>query len=145
MDAKLDENPTLQELVSQVDIKTKWQGLGVRLKLEEVDLEAIKHENLSTDDRVLKMYSLWLESQPRATRRQLLEALEAMKAHTLADNYKEWIATDQIQSTSVESPNSRQTRSSERSSAFSRTKQSKCCQCLYSPIASDLCHEEILS
>ena len=116
MPNKLDENPTLQELVSQVDIKTKWQGLGVRLKLDEVDLEAIKHENLSTDDRVLKMYSLWLESQPRATRRQLLEALEAMKAHTLADNYKKWIASN-----TVKPPNTRSASASRTSS-----KQSKC-------------------
>ena len=121
MDAKLDERPTLDELVDQADIKTKWQRLGARLKLDDMDLEAIKHDNSSTDDRVQKMYSLWLESQPRATRRQLLKALEAMNTLTLADNYKKWIAS-QIQSTSVKSPNSRQTRSS----AFSRTKQSKC-------------------
>ena len=112
----MDVKPTLQELVSHVDVKTKWQRLGVLLKLDDQELEAIEQENpTSTADRVQKMYSLWLSSQPTATRRQLLEALKSVKAlNTLAEDYKKWITSP--------SSNSRQTRSS----ASSRTKQSKC-------------------
>ena len=66
-------------------------------------------------DRLQLMYNLWLMSQPGATRRQLLKALEVMKALTLADNYRKWIASN-----TVKCPNTR-------SASASRTsKQSKC-------------------
>ena len=109
---EMDEKPSLYELITHVDV-VEWLRLGVLLKLDMKDLQAIERERVSIADRLQQMYNLWLMSQPGATRRQLLKALEVMKARTLADNYKKWIASN--------APNTRSASASRTSS-----KQSKC-------------------
>ena len=108
----MDGKPSLDELITHVDV-VEWLRLGVLLKLDMKDLQAIERERASIADRLQLMYNLWLMSQPGATRRQLLKALEVMKARTLADNYKKWIASN--------APNTRSASASRTSS-----KQSKC-------------------
>ena len=107
--------PSLDELITHVEV-VEWLRLGVLLKLDMKDLQAIERERASIADRLQQMYNLWLMSQPGATRRQLLKALEVMKALTLADNYKKWIASN-----AAKPPNTRSASASKISS-----KQSKC-------------------
>ena len=111
----MDGKPSLDELITHVDV-VEWLRLGVLLKLDMKDLQAIERERASIADRLQLMYNLWLMSQPGATRRQLLKALEVMKARTLADNYRKWIASN-----AVKPPNTRSASDSRTSS-----KQSKC-------------------
>ena len=55
--------PTLDEL-TQFDVGTKWQQIGIQLKVDVKELNAIEVENKK----------LWLKTTPDAIRRQLLEA-----------------------------------------------------------------------
>ena len=113
----MDDKPTLKELLTHVDVGVKWMTLGIHLELDMKDLQAIERASLNAVDMCIQqMYNLWLTSQPEATRRQLLKALEVMKARTLADNYKKWIASN-----AVKPPNTRSASASKISS-----KQSKC-------------------
>ena len=85
----LDERPTLDELTEHANVGTKWRQVGIQLKLDVKKLNAIEDENKKVADRVSKMYELWLDTTPGATRRQLLEVLkkDSIKELTLASEY----------------------------------------------------------
>ena len=88
---EMDGKPTLEELVTHVDVGVEWLRLGVLLKLDMKDLEAIERLRASVPDRLQQMYSKWLNVNTGATRRQLLDALRVMSLNVLAEEYKEWI------------------------------------------------------
>ena len=85
----LDERPTLYELTEHANVGTKWRQVGIQLKLDVKELNAIEDENKKVADRVSKMYELWLNTTLGATRRQLLEVLkkDSIKELTLASEY----------------------------------------------------------
>ena len=89
----MEDKPTLNELLTHVDVGTDWLRLGVLLELDMKDLRAIEHERHTIDQRLQCMYDLWLKTNPNATRGQLMKALGIMRANTLADKYKKWIST----------------------------------------------------
>ena len=89
----MEDKPTLDELLTHVDVGTDWLRLGVLLELDMKDLTAIEHERLTIDQRLQHMYALWLKTSPNATRGQLIKALGVIRANTLADKYKKWISS----------------------------------------------------
>ena len=86
----LNKKPTLEELCELVPISTKWYQMGILLKLNVKKLNEIEEESKKTTDKVLKMYELWLDTNPQATRQQIVETLkmDAIEENTLAQNYE---------------------------------------------------------
>ena len=94
----LDGKPPLAEICEHVRIN-KWFNLGVQLELDDVDLEEIREDG---PDKRNRMYQLWLRTQPRASRRQLLDALRRRDVgeYTVADRYEKFLQTKAIPSSS---------------------------------------------
>ncbi|XP_019862384.1 PREDICTED: uncharacterized protein LOC109591009 [Amphimedon queenslandica] len=88
-----EDKPTLNELLTHVDVGTEWLILGVLLELDMKDLTAIEQERPTIDQRLQHMYALWLKTIPKATRGELIKALGVIRANTLADKYKKWISS----------------------------------------------------
>ena len=85
----LNERPTLQELCEHVRIGSKWYTFGVLLNLDIIELEAIRGIVEDRDFKALKMFELWLSSNPNVTRREVIETLqkEAIGASAVAEDY----------------------------------------------------------
>ena len=88
-DEILNGKPTLAELCKHVPISTNWKMMGTLLELDVRKLNEIDHESKSVSDGVLKMYELWLDTKPQATRRQIVDTLkmEAVGQKSLALEY----------------------------------------------------------
>ena len=63
-----------------------WKDLGVELLGEGSNdtLNIIKNDNSDVRDRCSAMFQLWLDRQPTASWRQLVQALEQLKLNYLA-------------------------------------------------------------
>lgn len=63
-----------------------WKDLGIELLGEEsIDsLNVIKNDNSDVMDCCSAMFQLWLDRQPTASWRQLIQALEQLKLKSLA-------------------------------------------------------------
>ncbi|XP_019861664.1 PREDICTED: NACHT, LRR and PYD domains-containing protein 13-like [Amphimedon queenslandica] len=91
MESLLDSRPSLQELMKKVCLKAKWYEIGVRLGLDSDELDAINSSPDSPGVKTSRMYKLWLNSNPQATRRELVEVLEDMECNRQAAEYKEYL------------------------------------------------------
>ena len=81
----MDQQPPILELASHVRT-AKWYQLGVQLGLDIVDL-AKCHDYIS-------MYQLWIqEKAEKATRRNLLTALRAIRQNVIAKSYEDYLRT----------------------------------------------------
>ena len=89
----LDVRPTIAELTEHVNVGIKWNQVGIQLKLETKELDAIDAEHKRVADKVSAMYKLWLETNPNASRKQSLEVLrlKSINEITLAKNYEDYI------------------------------------------------------
>ena len=85
----LNEKPTVTELLEHVRVDTKWYTFGVLLNLDTLKLDDISLMNEATDFKVLKMFELWLTTNPNATRREIIETLqkEAISESAVAEEY----------------------------------------------------------
>ena len=94
---KLEEKPDLAELIEHVRVGSNWYQFGILLKLDQIKLNDIGKMTEGSDFQALKMFQLWLKTNPDATRRQVIDTLkkEPIKEMTVADNYEK---TLQIQS-----------------------------------------------
>ena len=63
-----------------------WKDLGIELLGggSNDDLNIIKNNNSDVQDCCSKMFQLWLERQPTASWRQLIQALKQLKLNYLA-------------------------------------------------------------
>ena len=90
----LSYRPALHELIEQVNIGTKWLLFGTLLQLEDKRLDGIDqlpgHDNIT---KTLKMFQLWLDTTPTASRRQILEVLRksVVGENKLADEYEKYL------------------------------------------------------
>ena len=71
----LEEKPTLDELCEHILIGGKWYQLGVLLKLSAKKLEDIHKLPDDSTYKTTKMFELWLNTTPDATRKQVIDAL----------------------------------------------------------------------
>ena len=85
--------PTIAELIEHANVGTRWRQVGIQLQLNSNKLDAIDDEHKKVADKVLAMYELWLQTNPNASRRQLLKVLRRnnIQENTLAENYEEYI------------------------------------------------------
>ena len=86
----LNQRPTLEELCELVPISTKWHQMGILLKLNVKKLNEIEELPRSFTYKISKMYELWLDTNPQATRRQIVDTLKmgTIEENTLAQNYE---------------------------------------------------------
>ena len=86
---KLKGKPSLDELCEHVRVGTNWYKFGVLLKLDTTKLDAIEELNKDVDFKILKMFQLWLNTNPSATRKEIIDALrkDVMDGMTTANNY----------------------------------------------------------
>ena len=91
----LNEKPTLAELFEHVRVDTKWYTFGVLLKLDTLKLDDIRLMNERTDFKVLKMFELWLTTNPNATRREIIETLqkESIRESAVSEEYVKVLKT----------------------------------------------------
>ena len=87
----LNNRPTLDELKKHVRISKKWYEFGVLLRLPAIKLDAIEelNEDHDADAKALKMFYLWMNTNPNATRREIIETLrkEAIGDSAIAEEY----------------------------------------------------------
>ena len=96
-DVMLNGKPTLAELCKHVPISTNWYIMGTQLELDVRKLNELEELPKPVPYKVSKMYELWLDTKPQATRRQVLEMLrmELIGQMSLAQQY-ETMLKDQI-------------------------------------------------
>ena len=89
----LNEKPLLSDLCNHVRTN-RWYQLGIQLDIDLVFLNDIQVENLSEEKRRSKMFEEWLRVNPKASVRQLIEALrkesvqENLIAHKMEKIYQ---------------------------------------------------------
>ena len=98
LDAFLNEKPTLTELFKHVSISTKWYQFGVVLEINSAKLNCIDKDCQGTDMKALKMFELWLSSNPSASRKQIIETLktESIGENTVAEEYLKTLIESKI-------------------------------------------------
>ena len=79
----MDRRPDLRELQEHVRTN-KWHPLGLQLGLKDGDLVAIRQQYSSVDDCRRAMFSVWLDTTPEASRRELVKALKTV---SVAENF----------------------------------------------------------
>ena len=86
----LEEKPTLDELCEHIRIGDKWYQFGILLKLDSKKLNDIHRRPYDSTYNTLKMFQLWLNTNPHATRRQIIDALrkEVIEENTIAHEYE---------------------------------------------------------
>ena len=84
----LVEKPTLDELCEHIRIGSKWYQLGIQLKLNVKKLEDIHKLPDDSAYKTTKMFELWLDTKPDATRRQVIDALRKEEI-TIALEYEQ--------------------------------------------------------
>ena len=87
--AFLNGKPTLNELFQHVSISTKWYQFGVVLEINSTKLDSIDKDYRDSNMKALKMFDLWLSSNPSASRKQIIDTLktEAIGENTVAEEY----------------------------------------------------------
>ena len=71
----LKEKPTIDELCEHILIGGKWYQLGILLKLNGKKLDNIHKLPDDYAYKTTKMFELWLDTTPVATRKQVVDAL----------------------------------------------------------------------
>ena len=87
----LDEKPSLDELCEHIRIGGKWYQLGILLKLDPKKLrDDIQKLPEDFTYKTSRMFELWLDTNPDATRRQVLNTLrkEVIEENTIAHKYE---------------------------------------------------------
>ena len=80
----LNEKPTLDELFEQVPISVNWYEMGIMLKVNTKRLDEIEKLSIEVPHKAAKMYKHWLDTNPQATRRQILETLRTAPIEKIA-------------------------------------------------------------
>ena len=75
-DVMLSGKPTLDELCEHVDIGYQWYKFGVLLKLKTSELDSIDGNYEDANIKALKMLELWLDTNPKAMRKEIIDALK---------------------------------------------------------------------
>ena len=84
----LEEKPSLYELCKHIRIGSKWYQLGIQLKLNAKKLEDIHKLPDDSTYKTTKMFELWLDTKPNATRRQVVDVLRK-ESMSVAHEYEQ--------------------------------------------------------
>ena len=94
----LNGKPTIAELCEHIRVGTKWYTFGVLLKLDTTELDSIRVMNEDTSFKALKMFELWLSSNPIAMRRDIIETLQkpTIAENFIAEEYKRALVESEL-------------------------------------------------
>ena len=100
----LEEKPTLDELCEHILVGGKWYQLGVLLKLNPKKLDDIHKVPDDSTYKTTKMFELWLDATPNATRKQVIDTLRksVIEEITVANVYEQTLRKSCSLSTSRE-------------------------------------------
>ena len=87
----MEEKPALDELCEHIRIGSKWYQLGIQLKLDPKKLrDDIQKLPEDSTYKTSRMFELWLDTNPNATRRQVIDTLrkEVIEENTVAHKYE---------------------------------------------------------
>ena len=87
----LEERPAVAELCEHIRIGDNWYQLGTQLNIDHRSLNEIDNLSRSCIYKTTKMFELWLDTNPDATRKQVLDALQkdAVKEIAIARRYED--------------------------------------------------------
>ena len=88
MAARLGQNPPLHELLDYADVGDRWKEVGIRLKLDHKALKNIDADCQNVTYKLIGMYELWLDSNPNATRREIIDVLKKVGEASMAKKYE---------------------------------------------------------
>ena len=86
----LSGRPNLDELCEHVSIGYQWYKFGVLLKLDPRTLDSIERMSIIGDDiKALKMFDLWLSTNPKAMRKEIIDTLkkQVIDRNAVAEQY----------------------------------------------------------
>lgn len=86
MDELLDRTFTTKNIVSSLADIWRWFQLGIFLEFKRPQLERIKQDRQTTEDRITKIVNKWRRSDPLASWKKLVDVLKAMGEHHVAFN-----------------------------------------------------------
>uniref|UniRef100_A0A1X7SNT8 Death domain-containing protein n=1 Tax=Amphimedon queenslandica TaxID=400682 RepID=A0A1X7SNT8_AMPQE len=90
----LEAAPTISELKKHVAVDDeKWLDLGVLLEVESTKLKNISSGSATDLDKIGQMFEIWLDTAPKANRKQLLASLREKRIgkSTIADRYEDYL------------------------------------------------------
>ena len=78
---------TVDNVVEAVDrVKTKWWHLGEQLYIQHSNLAEIKSKHSNVEERLRSTIHLWLLSDSYASWRRIIQALDGIKKHKVAES-----------------------------------------------------------
>lgn len=86
MDDFLDHTFTTKNIVSSLADIWRWFQLGIFLEFKRPQLERIKQDRQTTEDRITEIVNKWRRSDPLASWKMLVDVLKAMGEHHVALN-----------------------------------------------------------
>ena len=99
----IDDRPGFSLLIQWLQPLVDWKPFGLCL-VEEHDILKIEQEKVKVEDRKLALYSKWLSVNPKATWRDVIDALTSINQNKLAQDIKDHIYSDTLSTLSSLSP-----------------------------------------
>ena len=91
----IDDRPDISLLIQWLEPLIDWKPFGLCLVgMEEHEILKIEQENVKIEDRKLALYSKWLSVNPKATWRDIIDALTSINQNKLAQDIKDHIDSD---------------------------------------------------
>uniref|UniRef100_A0A1X7TPZ5 Death domain-containing protein n=1 Tax=Amphimedon queenslandica TaxID=400682 RepID=A0A1X7TPZ5_AMPQE len=91
----IDDRPDISLLIQWLELLVDWKPFGLCLVgMEKHNILKIEQEHVKIEDKKLALYSKWLSVNPKATWRDVTDALTSIKENTLAQNIKDLIDLD---------------------------------------------------
>ena len=86
----LNQKPELSDLCEHVRT-LNWYQLGLQLGIDSIYLDEIMYDNKSEDMKRMKMFEVWLRTNPKASVGQLVEALrrKSVQENAIADEFEQ--------------------------------------------------------
>ena len=86
----LNQKPELSDLCEHVRT-LNWYQLGIQLEIDSIYLDEIMCDNKSEDMKRMKMFEVWLRTNPKASVGQLVEALrrKSVQENAIADEFEQ--------------------------------------------------------
>uniref|UniRef100_A0A1X7TDM8 Death domain-containing protein n=2 Tax=Amphimedon queenslandica TaxID=400682 RepID=A0A1X7TDM8_AMPQE len=103
----IDDQPDISLLIKWLEPLVEWKLFGLYLVgMEEHEILKIEQEHIKIEDRKLALYSKWLSVNPKATWRNVIDALTSRSQNKLAQDIKNAIERDALCTISPKTPNS---------------------------------------
>uniref|UniRef100_A0A1X7T7X4 Death domain-containing protein n=1 Tax=Amphimedon queenslandica TaxID=400682 RepID=A0A1X7T7X4_AMPQE len=101
----IDDRPDISLLIQWLEPLVDWKPFGLCLVgIKEHEILKIEKENVTIEDKKLALYLKWLSVNPKATWRDVIDALTSRNQNKLAQDIKEHIDIDSLSTLSSLSP-----------------------------------------